>query len=147
MIQGITYSPVELRPNGAGLFSLGSECCVEVETDSGVITIYVGEGFLTDMGSVPRWIRGWIDYIGSQDQAMCYLVHDALYGTQGRDHQWSKPFVDELFYDMMCYLGTQNAIKRWLIYTAVDAGGWSAWEDFSGTDVFNSGLVRTRHGV
>ncbi len=142
MIKGVKYDRVQLAPSASGLFTLAEDCIVEISTDTGTIVIDIEAGFLTDMGSVPRWVRGWIDYIGSQDQAVCYLVHDALYGTQ--EHQWSKEWADELLYEMMGYLGCQSRLKRWLIYTAVDIGGWSAWDSYP---KINKGKVRASHGL
>jgi hypothetical protein len=147
LITDIKFTPVLLKPYDAGLFTLPQKVQVDISVlGKGVLTITVEEGFKTDMGSVPRIVRSWINYIGTEEQALCYLVHDALYAGSAKLHDFSQEFCDDLLYKMMQYFDVQTPIKRWLIYTAVETFGEVAFES-PDWDTCDNKLMGAKWGV
>lgn len=123
-----------IEPYEVGLFKLHDDVSVVLSSDFST-KITVKSGFLTDMGSVPQFLRNLFPYVGNQYLASCYLIHDALYATQGSCHDLSKEFVDELLYFMIRVFPTEiSDWKAWCIFKAVSWFGKSAWNNFDKND-------------
>ena len=77
-------------------------------------------GFVTDLASIPRFLRSIIPVVGRQNRPA--VVHDYCYVRRiGRRED-----TDRLFLDSMQAVGVSWP-KRWVMYLAVRAfGGW-AW--------------------
>lgn len=83
--------------------------------------ITVPAGFVTDMGSVPRFLWGLVDPWGRASKA--FLIHDYLYST----HERSRLVSDAILLEGMEVLGV-NWFKRNIIYRAVRIGGIFSWK-------------------
>lgn len=82
--------------------------------------VHVPEGFITDLGSIPRLFWSLVPPFGPGTPA--YLVHDWLYAKQG----CKRIQVDD------CLLRLLTALKvdyfsRYAIYWNVRTFGWFAW--------------------
>lgn len=134
---------VVLKPFCTGVFELAEDVLIILRDKNGVQRFEINKGFKTDMGSIPRIFRRWFPYIGNQYLSACYLLHDALFATQGHLHELSKETVDELLFNMIT--NTPTNVKRWkvnCIWKAVDWFGWNAWNTF---DIFDKEAIREKH--
>ena len=79
-------------------------------------------GFETDFGSVPAWLRSFVD--DDDPQALCpFVVHDKRYNDAiGPRAQW-----DEELYEN-CIACGMSRVKAWIIYRAVRLGGGSHYQ-------------------
>ena len=82
--------------------------------------IVIPAGFVSDGGSVPRFLWMFIDPWGAAAKA--FWLHDHMYNTQER----SRLVSDAILMEAMEVLGV-NWLKRKLIYRGVRIGGWVAW--------------------
>lgn len=140
-----------LIPAGKDKFEIAEDLIIKVKDSSaGTIKFTLKKGFITDMGSIPRIVRGWFPHIGNKYLAVCYLLHDYLFATQGHLHSFSKQFVDDLLYDMMINLPTNvSSWKVSCIWFAVDKFGWGAWNDFTTNDykAIDNNLIQVEWGI
>lgn len=98
--------------------------------------LYLPEGFVTDLASVPKILHWWI---GPRDLRHASLPHDLIYqraGWVGGEHftidgvpcdeRWTRKQADELMARIMRDAGVEKA-KRRAAYLAVRAFGWTVW--------------------
>lgn len=83
-------------------------------------TIEVSAGFITDGASVPRVFWNLFSPTGSYLGAA--VIHDFLYATK----PVSRKEADAIFLEAMKAAGV-GFVSRWIVYSAVRAGGWAAW--------------------
>lgn len=79
-------------------------------------------GFHTDLSSIPRWARSIIPQIGRQNRPS--VGHDFAYedGVPGMERvEADLMFLDGMKRDKV------NALRRWVMYGAVAAGGSPLW--------------------
>lgn len=92
--------------------------------------IIVPKGMMTDLASVPRFIRSLIDRVGPHLEAA--IVHDFLYiawqDCFRKPRHADKQFADDLFLAGMTAAGV-SPIKRHIIYEAVSLFGWAAYSN------------------
>ena len=92
--------------------------------------IAIRAGFHTDGASIPRCL--W-SIIGNPWQG-AYLgpaiIHDALYQSEATD----RATADELLYSLL-RANSVGRCRAWIIYRAVRAFGWAAWNNRNDADV------------
>lgn len=94
--------------------------------DRGVEQIIVPRGFITDLASIPKLLRGLLDVNDSHRRAA--VLHDFLYCLQGFTRKQS----DDMFLEAMGAIGVP-AWKRSMMYAGVRAGGWMIWNKRANT--------------
>ena len=92
------------------------------------MTITVPKGMLTDLCSVPFWVRWIVSRVGPHLEAS--VVHDWLYVAwqveSNPPTNKMREFADDVFYAAM-KIANVTSIKRWAIYRAVRLFGRSAF--------------------
>lgn len=110
-------SPVLIPIVGTYNWRLGAPFVVQ---DSVLGKIEVAEGFITDLGSIPRLFWNLVPPEGPATPA--YLIHDWLYSRQNCTRQQA----DDFLLRFMTVLRV-NYFTRYVIYWNLRAFGWSAW--------------------
>jgi len=130
-----------LKPVDDTYFEVAEDFTVKCYTErSGVLTVKVKAGLLTDLGSVPKWVQSLtgIHSRGNMFMTAAFIIHDFLYSTQSHLHDFTFDFVNDLLSDQMEHTQVGiGSIKQYLVYTAVDLGGRNAWETFDEQDYEN----------
>jgi len=90
------------------------------------LPVTVPTGFLTDLASIPRLARWFMD--GAHPHILrAAILHDYLYQTQARfDRRQADQILSQA---MRCCRATWT--ERAVVYLAVRAGGWLAWNNHS----------------
>jgi hypothetical protein len=116
-------------------YILGAEYTISYRLNGGdARKITVPRGMVTDLSSVPRLTRFFIDRVGPHLEAS--IVHDFLYlawqdvpelknGPPRKDHQ---RFADELL-NAGLKEAELGSFKRFIIYQAVRNFGWSSFSE------------------
>lgn len=83
---------------------------------------HIPAGFETDFGSVPKWLRSFVD--DDDPRALCPFVrHDKRYSDGiGERAVWDKELYEG------CVTCGMSRLKAWLIYRAVRLGGGGHWK-------------------
>jgi hypothetical protein len=84
----------------------------------------VPKGFITDLGSIPKWFRRYADI--SDESTLGFIIHDWLYGDTRTRHDIPRHHADLVLLDIITQCG-QNFIERWLVYLAVACFGWISY--------------------
>lgn len=82
--------------------------------------INVPVGFVTDLGSIPKWLWGIVPPEGPATDG--YVIHDFLYNTQACTRQQA----DDCLLRLMTVLGV-GYVARYTVYWHLRAYGCSAW--------------------
>lgn len=82
--------------------------------------VVVPQGFVCDLGSIPRLLWWWAAPDGKYRPAV--IVHDYLYETQ----TLTRRKADRTMYRIMRHVGVRPT-QAWLMWLGVRAGGWWAW--------------------
>lgn len=88
--------------------------------------VVVPRGFITDLASIPRPLRGLLDVTGSSREPA--VLHDYLYCHQ-RDADGTpvtRAWADGVFRQALADRGV-SVFTRNLYYAGVRAGGWLYW--------------------
>jgi hypothetical protein len=101
---------------GTGLFRLEEP----LVWDDGEEIVVVPAGFRTDLASVPRIAQAIVPKVGPYNDAA--VLHDYCFVVQ----TCSFADANALFLRAMEACGVRSS-QRWLIWSAVTAGGWPAW--------------------
>lgn len=117
-------------------FRLEEDWIYAWEHDGSVRSLTVPAGLVTDLASVPRVARLWID---RHEIRAASIPHDYIYGYAGRipaplftingepsTECWSRRDTDRLFARIMRESGVEKA-KRRAAYAAVRIWGWGIW--------------------
>ena len=83
-------------------------------------TIIVPIGLETDLGSIPRILRGIFPNDGKA--MFAYILHDFLY----RDGLFSRSICDDILEEAMEYLKV-GWFTRKSVRAGLKVGGWAAW--------------------
>jgi hypothetical protein len=89
---------------------------------SGIGTITVEQGFITDLSSVPRWPLAYWLFGGRAKKAA--VIHDHLYARQ----PCSRWLADAVFPEAAQASGIGWA-RRWAMWAGVRLGGGWAWAE------------------
>lgn len=105
---------------------------IKVYTDEGVFIFDIYVGFMSNFRSGGLLVDPFIDQVGDEKKALCYLVHDAIYtpcAALGGEHPISRKKGDELLRAALIWAG-MSRFKASLVYYSVRAFGHSAyWDD------------------
>jgi Protein of unknown function (DUF1353) len=85
--------------------------------------IRVPATFVTDLGSVPRWLWSLVPPIGPADAG--YVLHDWLYQAGGV----TRGEADGVLYEAMRAAGVSAGLA-WTVYGGVRACGWWSWRKY-----------------
>ncbi|MDR3000274.1 MAG: DUF1353 domain-containing protein [Fibromonadaceae bacterium] len=108
-ITDFIFSKLVLIPIGnKGHFKLADDLHITVNAPGGKgWRIILEKGFVTDLGSVPNVISGFIPKYGDQDLTVAYVLHDALYTraglAYGAAHLVKRAFADKLLKLMLAF--------------------------------------------
>jgi hypothetical protein len=106
-ITDFTFPTLKVMPIGKNLFMLAGDCEVTINQPCGKGYVFtLKKGFVTDLGSVPNFLSGFIPQHGDQDLTVSYCIHDALYTRIGATletakHLDKKEFADDLLKAML----------------------------------------------
>lgn len=121
-----------VTPIGNRLYKVAQDTKVSVRTDEGVFCFRFKHGFTTNFRSGGVAVDCFIDQVGDEKKALCYLVHDAIYtpcAALGMEHPLSRIKGDELLRAGLIYAG-MSKFKAGLVYRSVRMFGHSAyWDD------------------
>lgn len=121
-----------VTPMGNRLYKVATDTSVSVATDEGYFVFKFKAGFVTNFRSGGVAVDAFVDQVGDEKKALCYLVHDAIYtpcAALGMEHPLSRKKGDELLRDALKYAGMPKW-KAGLVYRSVRWFGHSAyWED------------------
>ena len=121
-----------VTPIGNRLYKVAQDTKVSVRTDEGVFCFRFKRGFTTNFRSGGVAVDCFIDQVGDEKKALCYLVHDAIYtpcAALGMEHPLSRMKGDELLRAGLIYAG-MSKFKAGLVYRSVRMFGRSAyWDD------------------
>ena len=121
-----------VTPIGNRLYKVAKNTKVSVRTDEGVFCFKFKQGFTTNFRSGGVAVDCFIDQVGDEKKALCYLVHDAIYtpcAALGMEHPLSRIKGDELLRAGLLYAG-MGKFKAALVYRSVRMFGHTAyWED------------------
>lgn len=135
-----------VTPLGDRLYKLAQDTTLKVCTDEGVFVFSLQKGFVTNFRSGGRIVDGFVDQIGDEKKALCYLVHDAIYtpcAALGMEHPLSRKKGDELLRAALVWAG-MSRFKASLVYYSVRAFGHSAYWDDDELTAENSKLFNFR---
>ena len=120
-----------VTPLGNRLYKTIFHTLVTVETDEGNLVFKFMPGFVTNFRSGGRLVDGFVDQIGDEKKALCYLVHDAMYTPCSRlngEHPVSRALADDVLRAGLVWAG-MSKIKAAIVYSSVRVFGSSAFED------------------
>ena len=90
--------------------------------------IEVPAGFVTDLASVPKLLRGLLDPTDPSRRPA--VLHDWLYCSQNK-HDYTRQQADALFRVALRADGS-SAVAAFIYHAGVRAGGWRYWKKRSG---------------
>ena len=131
-----------VTPIGNRLYKVATDTCVDVITDDGVFAFKFLRGFVTNFRSGGVLVDSFIDQIGDEKKALCYLVHDAIYtpcASCGMEHPLSRSKGDEILRAGLLYAG-MSSFKASLVYRSVRLFGESAYNEDDALTSTNSKL-------
>lgn len=121
-----------VTPIGNRLYKLARDTRVDVLTDDGTFSFKFRSGFVTNFRSGGVAVDCFVDQVGDEKKALCYLVHDAIYtpcAALGMEHPLSRIKGDMLLRAALLYAG-MHPLKAALVYNSVRLFGHSAyWDD------------------
>jgi hypothetical protein len=117
-------SDLELRATEPGEWALLSALIYMAATGKRYI---VPRGFITDLASIPRPVRGLFSQTGLSRRPA--VLHDFLYCAQFT----TRAEADNLFLEALKYEGAGWAM-RYAMFLGVRAGGWLYWNKRDGID-------------
>ena len=88
------------------LYRLAKDTRVEVLTDEGSFVFKFRAGFVTNFRSGGVAVDCFVDQVGDEKKALCYLVHDAIYtpcAALGMEHPISRIKGDQLLRAALLY--------------------------------------------
>ena len=131
-VKSVTQSaPLVVRPLGDRLYMLPHNFSVTIRTDEGAFAFKFIAGFVTNFRSGGVAVDLFIDQVGDEKKALCYLVHDAMYtpcAALGMEHPVSRKKADTLLREALNHCG-MGSFKAALVYNSVRAFGESAYEE------------------
>lgn len=136
-IKRVKQDHILLAPFEHGLFIIPKYTQIKLHTNEGTLCAIMFESFKTDMGSIPRVLRGAIPYIGNQKTAGAYLFHDFCYSV-GDSRGVSRALADDMLYQMLRLSGV-NRFKSYCVFKAVRIFGSKSFEQKSEIDKHNEG--------
>lgn len=138
------FSDVDLAvtPMGNRLYRIARDTRVSVKTDEGCFEFYFKRGFVTNFRSGGALVDRFVDQVGDEKKALCYLVHDAIYtpcSALNGHHPLSRELGDELLREALKWAGMPSW-KAALVYRSVRWFGGCAYEDDDALTSLNSKL-------
>lgn len=133
---------LQVTPMGNRLYRIAKDTRVSVKTDEGCFDFYFKAGFVTNFRSGGPLVDCFVDQVGDEKKALCYLVHDAIYtpcASLGGHHPVSRDLGDELLRAALKWAELE-AWKAELVYYSVRWFGECAYEEDDALTSLNSRL-------
>lgn len=133
---------LNISPAGDRIFILSAPVSWNIVTDEGCFSFSAYAGVYTNFRSGSPIVDLFIDRLGTEKTAICYLTHDLCYTpckALGGNHPLSRKLSDKLLAATLRYSGMSKA-KCATVYAAVRAFGRSAYEDDDQFTESNSAL-------
>lgn len=131
-----------VTPMGNRLYRISSDTRVTVKTDEGNFDFYFKRGFVTNFRSGGALVDRFVDQIGDEKKALCYLVHDAIYtpcAALNGHHPVSRELGDLLLRESLKW-AKMEAYKAELVYLSVRWFGACAYDEDDALTSLNSKL-------
>lgn len=133
---------LQVTPMGNRLYRIARDTRVSVKTDEGSFDFYFKAGFVTNFRSGGPIVDRFVDQVGDEKKALCYLVHDAIYtpcASLGGHHPVSREKGDELLRAALLW-AKMEAYKAELVYLSVRWFGACAYDEDDALTSLNSKL-------
>lgn len=133
---------LQVTPMGNRLYRIARDTRVSVKTDEGSFDFCFKAGFVTNFRSGGPIVDRFVDQVGDEKKALCYLVHDAIYtpcASLGGHHPVSREKGDELLRAALLW-AKMETYKAVLVYYSVRWFGESAYEEDDALTSLNSRL-------
>lgn len=131
-----------VTPMGNRLYRIARDTRVSVKTDEGCFEFFFKAGFVTNFRSGGPLVDCFVDQVGDEKKALCYLVHDAIYtpcASLGGHHPVSRDLGDKLLRAALKWAELE-AWKAELVYYSVRWFGECAYEEDDALTSLNSRL-------
>jgi hypothetical protein len=126
-VRRISWSPIVLQKFDGSMWLLAEPLTIRVELrgSSGVLEMTAKRGWLTDLGSVPRRLKGIVDD-GSEDETClaAYLFHDAAYAINFPHRERADLILLETLHASRL-MGWLESRLAWLAVRLAGHGPWS----------------------
>ena len=144
-VKSVTQSaPLVVRPLGDRLYMLPDSFSVTIRTDEGAFAFKFMAGFVTNFRSGGVAVDLFIDQVGDEKKALCYLVHDAMYtpcAALAMEHPVSRKKADLLLRESLKHCG-MNSFLASVVYNSVRLFGASAYDEDDALTAANSRLFK-----
>lgn len=143
-VESITIDGLALAvtPMGNRLYRIAKDTRVTVKTDEGNFDFYFKRGFVTNFRSGGAIVDRFVDQVGDEKKALCYLIHDAIYtpcASLNGHHPLSRELGDEMLREALKWAGMPSW-KASLVYRSVRWFGGFAYEEDDALTSLNSKL-------
>lgn len=133
---------LQVTPMGNRLYRIARDTRVSVKTDEGSFDFCFKAGFVTNFRSGGPLVDCFVDQVGDEKKALCYLVHDAIYtpcAALNGHHPLSRELGDLLLRESLKW-AKMEAYKAELVYLSVRWFGACAYEEDDALTSLNSRL-------
>lgn len=133
---------LEVTPMGNRLYRIARDTRVSVKTDEGCFNFFFKRGFVTNFRSGGPIVDRFVDQVGDEKKALCYLVHDAIYtpcASLGGHHPLSRELGDLLLRESL-KRAKMEVYKAELVYLSVRWFGACAYDEDDALTSLNSRL-------
>ncbi len=143
-VYSITLSPAPLKvtPVGNRLYEVAEDVTIRIRTSEGVWVFRFFKGFVTNFRSGGVAVDCFVDQIGDEKKALCYLVHDAIYTpclALDLEHPVSRLLGDQFLRAGLRWAG-MGSFKASCVYNSVRLFGASAYDEDDALTATNSRL-------
>lgn len=118
----ITLTDISESPDNP-LFELFTDVDVKYSFRGQTYKVTIPKGFTTDLGSIPKGLRGWISNVCVYDK--CFLLHDWMFSKLGPDVSFDD--ANCILRQNLAFLG-MNYFDRFCVYHAVNMFGKKRWK-------------------
>lgn len=133
---------LKVTPMGNRLYKVTDTFTCRIVTDEGAFVFRFLPGFVTNFRSGGVAVDCFVDQIGDEKKALCYLVHDAMYTpcmALVYEHPVSRKLADTLLRESLKYSG-MGSFKASVVYNSVRLFGESAYTEDDALTSCNSKL-------
>ena len=131
VIKIATNRVLAVTPLGDRLYRLSEPITISIATDEGTLVYSFEAGFVTNFRSGGPLVDRFVDQIGDESKAICYLTHDAAYTpckACSGEHPISKALADKILMESLILAG-MSKWKAKIVHTAVKLFGGEAYEE------------------
>lgn len=134
----VEFSKVSITPIKDRLYSLTDDVKCVIKTDTGCLYYHIKAGFEFDSRSGGKFVDNIIPNLGSQNELICWLIHDCNFFGLRPFHE-----SNEILYLMLRKCAKYGWWKAKSVYWSVDSFG----ESHYGYDESNADDVANRNHI